>query len=252
MLVGALRDHDLVKGTSDFKDDVHVRRGMKKLGLTRSDSSEEVLAAGRELFGQDSWAVDLVLYRLGKENLCTKAHIQRIHRERIIEKRDQKVRQAWASRKALWGSVIRSAMVATRNTLTDPRWNVKPSHDETSTGFLLSQRRGLLSSQFREGGLYIWTGLELNVSHASIDLYSGFEFEADGRLARTRRFRDELVKGRYDAEYEDTSGGWEKHYRTLGSFGYGRNPEAVKKQVVKASVDASLKAQSLLKATARS
>lgn len=245
MTVGALRDHRLITGSSDFKDDIHVRRGMKRLGLARSDSSDDVLSAGREFFGQDSWVVDLVLYRLGKRQACTRTQVQREYQQRIVEKRDKTVRQSWAAQETRWREVVRAAANETHRAMHSRGWGIKPSHADQAAGFLVHRTRGRLSSLFMGNELYIWNGIALDVQTASVQLLHGLEFHPDSRVSGSKAFRNMLVKEGYDPWYDDRQR-WETHYRILDSFRYHRNPDRVGHHVSRALVDASLKAELML------
>ncbi len=67
MIVGALRDHQLVKsGKSDFKPDRHVCQQMHRLGLSPTSKVSDVLAAANKFF-PDPWLADTALFYLGVE-----------------------------------------------------------------------------------------------------------------------------------------------------------------------------------------
>jgi hypothetical protein len=67
MIVGALRDHRLVKlDKSDFKPDLHVCKVMHRLGLAQTSKPADVLAVSQRCFS-DPWAVDAALFYLSQE-----------------------------------------------------------------------------------------------------------------------------------------------------------------------------------------
>jgi hypothetical protein len=214
MVVGALVDHGLVKGDTAFKDDIHVRRGMKALGLSRSQNSRDVLEAGLRFFGRHSWKVDLVLYRLGERGYKSRAAIERYYRERLIERRDDKVRAQWKQQQERLRKIVRAAMANARKRARLSGWRFEVADDGDSIGFLMSRRRGIGATDFVRNSLEVWVGLSVNIGEATIAAWTQFDFDIESRVARSEALRDALQHERYKCSYFDADG-WEMHCRRL-------------------------------------
>ncbi len=247
MVVGALRDHGLVKGETAFKDDIYVRRGMRVLGLASSERSGDVLEAGVRLFGKNSWDVDLVFYRLGESGYTTRAQIERYYRERIIERRDKKVEQGWQLYRRGWLEVIRAASEKAAERIERKGWMIEPSHDRTSLGFLVTRDRGRFAGEFKKGYLQVWSGVMANVGEACIELWNQLDFDIESPLAQSLRFRERLREEGYACSYDD-SDGWERHYKLLGRFPIRQRPRKVGRRVSNALARASERAVRMLTA----
>jgi len=67
MIVGAFKDHKLLRGKGDVKADVHVRRALGRLVNGQMLSEMEAALLSREIHPRDPWLLDAPLWRLGKD-----------------------------------------------------------------------------------------------------------------------------------------------------------------------------------------
>jgi hypothetical protein len=250
MLVGALLDHGLLKGETAFKDDIYVRRGMRRLGLASSESNLAVLEAGRRFFGKNSWAVDLVLYRLGEQGYRTRRQIERYYRQRVLEKRDERVQQLWKKRRRAWLSIVRRALAEATAKLQAAGWSSISNHGKDFLGFLVSTKRGALGSEFRNESLYVWSGVALNVPETCIEVWNQVEFDIDGPVARSLKLRDRLRAEGYNCSYND-AGGWEIHYKLMRNCSISKRPKNLSRGLAGALVRGTEKAVRMLEGVTR-
>lgn len=248
MVVGALLDHGLVKGETAFKDDIHVRRGMRLLRLARTDGSKDVLESGRRFFGANSWKIDLALYRLGEQGYRTRAGIVKYYLDRVVNKRDEKVRQTWLRRRAEWRPIVQASRDLTTNRINDKGWITAPSSSRGYLGFTLASRRGRIATEFRSERLEIWSGVMANVAEASIEVWHEVGFDMNSSVARSLKVRAWLRGEGYKSSYDDATK-WETHYKLLRHFPVTRRPGRVARGVSAAIARRAEKLVRMLEAT---
>ncbi len=74
MVLGALRDTEQIRGSSDVKADTHVRRVIGRIMLGRTASEAEASDLTRAIHRADPWALDRPLYCLGKDTSSGSSH----------------------------------------------------------------------------------------------------------------------------------------------------------------------------------
>lgn len=68
MIVGALRDCGQIRGASDLKADVYVRRVLGRALLGRVSSAKEATDFARKLYPTDPWQLDWPLWNIGTQH----------------------------------------------------------------------------------------------------------------------------------------------------------------------------------------
>jgi hypothetical protein len=184
MIVGALRDHGLVRlRASDFKADRHVQRLMKAVGLSRSSALRDVMAAARRHF-DDPWLADACFYHLGADyGVKTKRQFMAVYRamKTWVRNRRQLKTKVGGLLKDICGGVDGERW--TRYMECSPHW----------VGGYLVKDQGFLKGPMNnegDGGFWIWGGIGfdgrlVSTLHAGgADVY----FPADVRRALRRDF----------------------------------------------------------------
>ncbi len=244
MVVGALLDHGLLKGDSAFKDDIHVRRGMRLLGLASSKAGRAVLEAGERFFGANSWEVDLAFYRLGEQGYKTRRQIESYYRRRIDDRGDEDVRCRWRKQSRGWQNVVNTAIAAIEVQLGES-WEVIPNHGNDYLGFEIRTTRGLLRDEFMREYLQVWTGAALNVPEACVEIWNHVEFDIDGPVARSLKLRDALRAAGYKCSYDDFDR-WETHYKRVRNCSIAKRPERLARGVLRSLSGATEEAIDIL------
>jgi hypothetical protein len=250
MFVGGLLDHGLLQGDSAFKDDIHVKRAMYRLGLAPSQQGAAVLDAGLRFFGKNNWDIDLALYRLGTQGYKTRRQIERYHRQRILEKRDERVTKLWHERRRGWLAVVRKALENAADKLRTRGWNVTPSNGKGYVGFSVDTKRGVLGTEFNNKSLYVWIGASVNVPEACMEAWSEVEFDINGKPARSSVLRDQLRAEGYICSYNDADE-WETHYRTMRDYSMSARPENISRGLTARLAREAEKTVDMLEAIAR-
>jgi len=68
-----------------------------------------------------------VFYRLGEQGYETRAQIERYYRQRILEKRDKRVWDAWTEGRSGLLSLVRAALVKTARKYQGTGWTANPA-----------------------------------------------------------------------------------------------------------------------------
>lgn len=154
MVVGALRDHGLVRLTkSDFKADSHVCRMMKILDLSRTSRPDEVTAVAKRLF-HDPWLVDNALWELDAE-CCVKTQDDFL---KLYE-----TMKTWLMLKSEVSSNLQKLAAQDLPTLLgQDGWEVDCSCTHHWVGVYLKRRNGPLAeemSNIKGANVWAWAGV---------------------------------------------------------------------------------------------
>lgn len=154
MIVGALRDHNLITlEASDFKPDTHVCKMMHILGLSSSPNPREVLEAGQRWF-RDPWLVDGALWELGKDY-----EIQ--SREEFLD--IYKAMTTWLRLKDQVSKLVQSVTDRSlRGALPSNGWNLEFEETHHWAGIYLKRTDGPLAAAMQipsNCDLWAWVGV---------------------------------------------------------------------------------------------
>lgn len=154
MVIGALRDHGLVRlAQSDFKADSHVCRAMKNLGLSRARRPDEVTALAKRLF-RDPWLVDNALWELDAECLVKS-------KEDFLELYET-MKKWLAIKDQVQGNLRALAARDLPGLLGQDDWEVEYSGTHHWAGVYLKRRNGLLRdemSDIKKANVWAWAGV---------------------------------------------------------------------------------------------
>jgi hypothetical protein len=244
MTAGALRDCRLIEGSGSFKDDRHVRRIMKVLGLSRSDSSQDVLAAGRRLLGDDSWAIDYALFHLGKQRLSTRSAIERYCRRVGLRDGRRLDREGvWRKRIAACRDIAVEVLGAAQRRAPVNVWKLDVGNDEPYVGMALSRRRGRFARDVESGEAGVWAGFWLDSDSGYVNVGTELVFDVRSRLSASLRLRDALIHDRYVSEWV---GNLEYNWRVLRRFPLGQDVEQLRGSLGRLLVRGAMKTLEML------
>jgi hypothetical protein len=194
MLIGALRDHGLIKlRKSDFKPDIWVRRLMKALDLCKTDEWRDCLKAAKECFS-DPWVADRCFYHLGADyGIKTKRQFQDYFSkmQRWIRSRSR------ASKKV---QKFRNDFLAD---IGNKDWNFYNDSSRHWIGLDLVKTKGSLARPMDADNpcnLWVWLGIGFDG-----DTVSAIEIGGDERYFASKKIRSKLTEFKLKEQNHDPS-----------------------------------------------
>ena len=243
MILGALYDTRLLReAPPDFKDDIYVRGLMYAFGLSPTTRSDDVLDAGHALFGRIIWPMDVVFWRLGRNDIDTRPKLVKYYNARIRDGRDNRYRALWDKRKRAYGDIVNAAMSFLRNAPSGRGWVVKRDDYAMAIGFTLTNISDGVAHEFAGGSVGTWVGYGFDVTTGTVTAWESVWFSTAGRRAESKKWRDALWRQKYFCDFHDDGQDrcWEEYYRSVRKRSIAESPvnwRRPERQLVRASLN---------------
>jgi hypothetical protein len=179
MIIGGLRDHELVKmDASDFKADVWVIRLMNAMGLSSSTNANQVVEDGRRWF-KNPWFADTALYHLGTTYEAeTRSDVLRIYRA-ICQ---------WRAVRTTTEGLVKSMLGELKREYEGAIQFHAASSRHWVGADLVEMRGALREAMYEEETLWAWVGVGFDGTLVSAPTIGGSpkHFDSDSRVVLKR------------------------------------------------------------------